>query len=56
MPELQAADFSDIGLIETARKEAMALLAADPDLEQPEHALLAAEVARTKRVVTGEVG
>ena len=56
MPELQAADFSDVGLIETARKEAMALLADDPGLEQPEHALLAAAVARTKRVVTGEVG
>lgn len=56
IPELQAADFSDVGLIETARKEAMALLAEDPGLKAPEHALLAAEVARTKRVVTGEVG
>ena len=56
VPELQAADFSDVGLIETARKEAMALLAEDPNLELPDHVLLAEAVVRTKRVVTGEVG
>jgi ATP-dependent DNA helicase RecG len=56
IPELQTADFSDVGLIETARREAMALLAEDPGLEQPEHALLREAVDRAKRVVTGEVG
>ena len=56
VPELQAADFSDVGLIETARKEAMSLLAADPGLRAPEHARLAVAVGRTREVVTGEVG
>ncbi|MPZ48978.1 MAG: ATP-dependent DNA helicase RecG [Dehalococcoidia bacterium] len=55
LPEFQAADFSDVKLIESARQEAMALLKADPGLRQPEHALLAASVAKAKRTVTGEV-
>jgi ATP-dependent DNA helicase RecG len=55
MPEFQAADFSDIKLIETARREAQQLLAADPDLQQPEHRELGAAVGRMKRIVTGEV-
>ena len=54
-PEFQAADFSDVRLIETARQEAMRLLDADPGLRWAEHAALAAAVDRTKRVVTGEV-
>ena len=55
LPEFQAADFSDVRLIESARQEAMRLLAADPRLERPEHVALAAAVGRTKRTVTGEV-
>ena len=55
MPELQAADLSDVRLIETARAEALKLLHADPGLKLPEHAPLAAAVVKMKRVVTGEV-
>jgi ATP-dependent DNA helicase RecG len=55
MPELQAADLSDAGLIESARQEAMTLLSDDPTLEAPEHAALAKAVARAKKVVTGDV-
>lgn len=55
LPEFQAADFSDVRLIETARQEAMRLLDSDPGLKRPEHVVLAAAVTRTKRVVSGEV-
>jgi ATP-dependent DNA helicase RecG len=55
LPEFQAADFSDVRLIETARREAMRLLDEDPDLKLPEHAPLAEAVARAKRIVTGDV-
>jgi ATP-dependent DNA helicase RecG len=55
MPEFQAADFSDVKLIETARREAQQLLAEDPELERAEHRELAAAVGRMKRIVTGEV-
>jgi ATP-dependent DNA helicase RecG len=55
LPEFVAADFSDVRLVETARREAQQILAADPGLSEPEHAALAAQVARTRRTVTGEV-
>ncbi len=55
LPEFQAADFSDVKLIETARQEAMSLLDADPGLAKPEHEALRDAVARAKRIVTGEV-
>ncbi len=55
VPEFQAADFSDVRLIETARQEAMSLLEGDPGLAKPEHAALATAVAKAKRIVTGEV-
>ena len=55
IPEFQAADFSDVKLIETARSEAQALLADDPGLIKPEHRELAAAVGRMRRIVTGEV-
>ncbi|HLG11266.1 MAG TPA: ATP-dependent DNA helicase RecG [Dehalococcoidia bacterium] len=55
LPEFQAADFSDVKLIETARQEAQSLLAEDPGLKQAEHRELAAAVVRMQRVVTGEV-
>jgi ATP-dependent DNA helicase RecG len=55
LPEFRAADFSDVRLVETARGEAMRLLAADPHLDRPEHAVLRNAVAKAKRTVTGEV-
>jgi ATP-dependent DNA helicase RecG len=55
LPEFQAADFSDLKMIETARQEAMALLREDPGLIGAEHAPLRAEVERMKRTVIGEV-
>ncbi|MGE3986111.1 MAG: hypothetical protein AB7G38_18220, partial [Dehalococcoidia bacterium] len=54
LPEMQAADFSDAGMIEQARQEAIALLRDDPELSQPDHAALAKAVARAKKVVIGE--
>jgi len=55
LPEFQAADFSDVRLIETARGEAMQILRDDPALSKPEHAELKRAAARMKRSVTGEV-
>lgn len=55
LPQLRAADFGDLRLIQAARHEAMALLSQDPALARPEHAALAAAVERTKRVVSGEI-
>jgi ATP-dependent DNA helicase RecG len=55
LPEFQAADFSDIGLIEKARQEALRLLKDDPGLRRPAHAALAKALVRAKRFVTGEV-
>jgi ATP-dependent DNA helicase RecG len=55
LPELQAADFSDVRLIETARQEAQVLLSDDPALTQAEHRELGAAVGRMRRIVTGEV-
>ena len=40
MPELRLASLLDVKLLEVARREAQALFAEDPDLVQPEHALL----------------
>jgi hypothetical protein len=55
LPEFQAADFSDLKLIETARREAMDLLRGDPGLIGAEHAPLRSAVERMKRTVIGEV-
>jgi ATP-dependent DNA helicase RecG len=55
LPEFQVADFSDVRLIETARREATAILNADPNLRETEHAALGRAVVRAKRIVTGEV-
>jgi ATP-dependent DNA helicase RecG len=55
LPDFQAADFSDVKLVETAREEATRLLAADPGLRQAEHAALAASVQRMKLAVIGDV-
>jgi ATP-dependent DNA helicase RecG len=45
LPELRMAKLTDLPLIEMARREAHTLLQNDPDLEQPEHALLAQRFA-----------
>ncbi|CAN5367367.1 ATP-dependent DNA helicase RecG [soil metagenome] len=44
LPELSLADFSDVRDLERARNEAQELLAEDPDLELPQHRVLAARV------------
>ena len=46
LPDLRMARLSDVVLLELARKEALGLFQQDPGLEQPEHRLLAEEVAR----------
>jgi ATP-dependent DNA helicase RecG len=43
--EMQMASLTDVRLIEKARKHAHTLLEQDPELEQPEHRLLAATLA-----------
>lgn len=45
LPDLKIAKLSDLPLIELARREALALFEADPDLSFPEHRLLARCVA-----------
>jgi ATP-dependent DNA helicase RecG len=55
MPDLKVARLTDVQLIEEAREEAGALLDADPDLADAEHALLAAEAARLWSRVVDEV-
>ena len=45
LPEMRLARLSDLALIELARREAQALLQADPALERPEQALLAQRLA-----------
>ncbi len=44
--ELRLANLTDIHLIDKARRHALQLFEADPDLEQPEHALLSASLKR----------
>jgi ATP-dependent DNA helicase RecG len=53
--ELHAARLSDIRLIEKARREAQRLFAADPDLAQPQHSLLAEAVSRFWSEGKGEI-
>jgi ATP-dependent DNA helicase RecG len=55
LPDFRMASLLDTRLIETARTEAARLLDTDPELSRPEHAGLAAEVARLFDQVTGEV-
>ena len=45
VPELRVANLSDVALVERARGAAQRILDADPDLEHPAHAGLAARVA-----------
>jgi ATP-dependent DNA helicase RecG len=55
LPDFRIASLLDTRLIELARREAERLLDSDPELSRPEHAALAAEVARMLELVTGEV-
>lgn len=49
LPDLKMARLSDAGLLELARDQALRLFESDPDLDKPEHRLLAQEVARLWR-------
>jgi ATP-dependent DNA helicase RecG len=55
LPDFRIASLFDTRLIELARREAERLLTTDPQLLRPENAGLAAEVARLRDRVTGEV-
>jgi len=46
LPELQLASLMDMEMLELAQNEARALFAADPDLSQPEHQYLRAQIER----------
>ena len=46
LPSLRMAQFSDRALLESARELATLIVSADPELEDPEHSALAAQVAR----------
>ncbi len=46
LPSLKMAQISDRELLELARDEATRLMEEDPDLKQPDHAAIAAQVAR----------
>jgi len=54
LPDLRMARLSDVALLELARSEAIKLFEIDPGLEQPEHHLLAKEVARVWPAEGGE--
>ncbi len=53
--ELRAARLTDVKLIEKARREATRLFQEDPDLDKPEHALLAQEMDRFWTDEKGEI-
>lgn len=55
MPDLRFAKLTDVELIERARTEATRLLDVDPELAQPEHAGLRAQVEKLWDRVTAEV-
>jgi len=46
LPDLRMAKLSDVALLELARSEAIRLFETDPNLEMPEHHLLAKELAQ----------
>ena len=46
LPSLRMAQFSDRALLESARELAQAITAADPELREPRHSALAAQVSR----------
>ncbi len=53
--ELKTAQLTDIQLIEKSRREAHQMFEIDPELEQPEHALLAEELERFWTIEKGEI-
>ncbi|MBI3360370.1 MAG: DNA helicase RecG, partial [Chloroflexi bacterium] len=53
--DLRLAKLSDLRLIELARREAQTLFAEDPNLEKPEHRLLAESVAGVGATGSGDV-
>jgi ATP-dependent DNA helicase RecG len=53
--ELKTAKLTDIKLIEKARREARQLFEIDPELTQPDHALLSEELARFWTNEKGEI-
>lgn len=53
--ELKTAQLTDIKLIEKARREAHRLFEVDPELTQPQHTLLAEELARFWTMEKGEI-
>jgi ATP-dependent DNA helicase RecG len=55
LPDLKVATLTDLRLIELTRAEAQAILRDDPDLEEPEHTVLAGYVARLEERVTPEM-
>jgi len=55
LPDLRVAKLTDVGLIETARREATRLLAEDPELAQPPHAGLREQVQRLWARISAEV-
>jgi ATP-dependent DNA helicase RecG len=46
LPDLRMAKISDVALLELARNEATNLFNTDPNMEDPEHRLLAVEMGR----------
>jgi len=54
LPDLKMARLSDVTLLELARNEAIRLFKIDPELNQPEHSLLAAELNRVWHDVSSE--
>ncbi|MBI2305357.1 MAG: ATP-dependent DNA helicase RecG [Chloroflexi bacterium] len=55
LPELRLARLSDVPILETARREAAHLFQTDPHLANPQHQLLAQEVARFWHNRRGEI-
>ena len=53
--ELRMAQLTDIRLIEKARKEAHRVFSEDPELQAPEHQLLAGELERLWTIEKGEI-
>jgi ATP-dependent DNA helicase RecG len=48
-PDFRMADLGDARLVESAREAAVELLRRDPELERPEHKVLAARVEELRR-------
>ena len=55
LPDLKVARLTDVAFIEQARAEAIRLLEADPEMEQPQHRALAARMEELWGRITAEV-